>query len=155
MNRAELSVRHAPRRAAGFSLVEVMAASAIFAVGLAAIFSAFSTSTHQFEHQRHTTYGIHLTEAKMEELLLRVSSDPQLQAGTTFGPDWFDVRGFPSTTPCPGAVSGLPPLSTSCRYRVTWSSTAGLVPQVRVTSVTTTWNEREVEKNVSFSTQRN
>ncbi len=138
-----------------FSLIEVMAASAIFAVGLGGIFSAFGTSAHQFEHQRHTTYGIHLTEGKMEELLLRVSSDPQLQAGSVFGPDWFDNRGFPAASGCPAATGGLPPESAACRYRVTWSSEPGLVPQVRVTTVTVTWNEREVAKHVSLTTQRN
>jgi len=91
----------------------------------------------------------------MEELLLRVSSDPELQAGTTFGPNWFDTRGFPSTTPCPAGVTGLPVLSTACRYRVTWSSAPALVPQVRITTVTASWNERELEKRVQFSTQRN
>ena len=132
-----------------------MAASAIFAVGLGAIFTAFGTSAQQFEHQRHTTYGIHLAEGKMEELLLRVSSDPELQAGATFGPNWFDSRGFPSTTPCSAATSGLPALSIGCRYRVTWASVPALVPRVRVTTVTTSWNEREIEKRVAFSTQRN
>jgi prepilin-type N-terminal cleavage/methylation domain-containing protein len=146
-------MRH--RGARAFSLVEVMAASAIFAVGLAAIFSAFGTSAQQFEHQRHTTYALHLAEAKMEELLLRVSSDPELAAGTTFGPNWFDMRGFPSTTACPSATTGLPALSSSCRYRVTWSSVPAQVPQVRITTVVATWNERESEKSVQFATQRN
>lgn len=140
-----------------FSLVEVMAASAIFATGLAAIFSAFATSAAQFEHQRHTTYGIHLSEGKMEELLLRPSSDSELLAGTVFGPQWFDSRGFPVASGCPAATSGLPTATATCRYRVTWSSAPGQVtdPPVRVTSVTTTWNERGQEKSVSFSTQRN
>ncbi|MDP2342181.1 MAG: prepilin-type N-terminal cleavage/methylation domain-containing protein [Deltaproteobacteria bacterium] len=138
-----------------FSLVEVMAAAAIFAVGLGAIFTAFGTASQSFEHQRHMTHGIHLAEAKMEELLLRVSSDPELQAGTTFGPNWFDSRGFPSTAACASAVVGMPALSTSCRYRITWSSAPALVPQVRITTVTASWNERELEKRVQFATQRN
>lgn len=139
----------------GFSMVEVMAASAIFAGGLAAIFTAFSTSSQQFEHQRHTTHGIHLTEAKMEELLLRVSSDSELVAGTTFGPEWYDNRGFPAPPGCPSTTSGLPTNTPSCRYRVTWSSAPGGIAQVRNTTVTTSWTERGVLKTVSFSTQRN
>lgn len=137
-------------------MIEVMAASAIFAAGLAAIFTAFTTSTQQFEHQRHTTHGIHLTEGKMEELLLRVSSDVELSGGTEFGPDWYTDKGFPAASGCPTTTSGTPPEDQACRYRVTWSSTG--VPNlkgVRVTTVTTSWSERGVLKSVSFSTQRN
>lgn len=141
----------------GFSLIEVMAASAIFGVGLAAIFSAFATATAMYEHQRHMTFAIHLTEAKMEELLLRPSSDNELVAGTVFGPAWFDGRGFPAAAGCPGATSGTPAESTTCRYRVTWSSApvAGLKVSLRDTTVTTSWNEHGVLKVASFSTQRN
>ncbi len=137
-------------------MIEVMAASAIFAAGLAAIFTAFSTSSQQFEHQRHTTHGIHLTEAKMEELLLRVSSDVELSTGgTTFGPDWFTDKGFPAAAGCPTATTGTPAEVAGCRYRVTWSSSPTSVDRVRVTTVTTSWGERGALKTVSFSTQRN
>lgn len=132
-----------------------MAASAIFAAGLAAIFTAFSTSANQLEHQRHTIFGIHLTEGKMEELLLRVSSDAELVPGTTFGPEWFDARGFPAPSGCPGGTGALSPPTAGCRYRVTWSSANGALAQVRVTTVTTAWVERSGDKSVSFSTQRN
>lgn len=137
-------------------MIEVLSASAIFAAGLAAIFTAFSTSTQQFEHQRHTTHGIHLTEAKMEELLLRVSSDVELSTGATvFGPDWYNDKGFPAASGCPTGTTGTPAENAACRYRVTWSSTGGGVKGVRVTTVTTAWGERGVLKSVSFSTQRN
>ena len=136
-------------------MIEVMAASAIFAVGLSAIFTAFSTSSQQFEHQRHTTQGIHLTEAKMEELLLRASSDGELQANVVFGPEWYTSQGFPAASGCPSTPTGLPPESIDCRYRVTWTSVPCGISQVRVTTVTTTWNERGGERSVSFSTQRN
>lgn len=141
----------------GFSLIEVMAASAIFAAGLAAIFTAFGTASSLFQHQRHMTHGIHLTEGKLEELLLRASSDTELVTGTVFGPQWFDNRGFPAAAGCPAAVSGLPPQTTACRYRVTWSSApvAALRVSIRETTVTTSWNEDGVEKSASFSTQRN
>jgi len=144
-------------RRPGFSLIEVMAASALFAAGLAAIFSAFATASSLFQHQRHTTYGIHLAEAKLEELLLRASSDTELVTGTVFGPQWFDSRGFPAAAGCPAAVAGLPPMTAACRYRVTWSSAP--VPDLRVsirkTTATTSWNEDGVEKSASFTTQRN
>ncbi len=142
-----------PRR--GFSLVEVMAAAAIFGVGLAAIFSAFSGGATHFEHQRHTTHGIHLTEAKLEEILLWSSADPQLLAGTVFGPAWFDSKGFASSPGCPTAVAGVPVADPKCRYRVTWLSAAAAINNVRVVTVTTAWQERGQLRTVSFSTQRN
>jgi prepilin-type N-terminal cleavage/methylation domain-containing protein len=145
-------------RSRGFSLIEVMAAAAIFAAGLAAIFTTFATASGLFEHQRHTTHGIHLAEAKMEELLLRVSSDSELVAGPTFGPQWFDSRGFAAGPGCPTATSGVPAETAACRYRVTWSSAPlpGLTAaSVRVTTVTTAWGERGQEKSVTFSTMRN
>ncbi len=138
-----------------FSLIEVMAASAIFAAGLAAIFTAFGTSTTLFEHQRHMTHGIHLTEGKLEELLLRVSSDSELAAGAVFGPEWFDARAFPAPAGCPNATAGDPPATAGCRYRVTWSSSPSGVRGVRVTTVTTSWRERGGTRSTSFSTQRN
>jgi prepilin-type N-terminal cleavage/methylation domain-containing protein len=141
----------------GFSLIEVMAAAAIFGVGLAATFSAFSGGANLFEHQRHTTHGIHLTEGKLEELLIRASTDAELQSGTTFGPEWFDGRGFPATAGagCPTGTAGVPPGSPACRYRVTWSAAPGGINNVRVVTVQTSWNERGSERSVSFSTQRN
>jgi len=140
----------------GFSLVEVMAAAAILAVGLAATFTAWNNGMALFEHQRHTTHGIHLSEAKLEELLMRVSSDPELQVGTVFGPEWFTAEGLASTgIGCPATTAGMPPGTPACRYRVTWESVPGGVAKVRVVSVTTTWNERGVERRVTLSTQRN
>jgi prepilin-type N-terminal cleavage/methylation domain-containing protein len=138
----------------GFSLIEVLAAGAILGVGLAATFTAYGTSTQLFEHQRHTTHGIHLTEGKLEELLLRTSSDPELQVGPTFGPEWFTSEGFASSGPCPAAVA-LPPLTPECRYRVTWTTTPGGVPRVRIVTVTVAWNERGVERSLTLATQRN
>ena len=140
----------------GFSLVEVMAAGAILAVGLAATLMAWSNGMELFEHQRHTTHAIHLSEAKLEELLLRISSDPELQVGPVFGPEWFTAEGLASTgIGCPAATQGVPPGTPSCRYRVTWQSVAGGVARVRVVSTTTAWNERGVERRVTLSTQRN
>jgi prepilin-type N-terminal cleavage/methylation domain-containing protein len=146
--------RHKKKR--GFSLIEVMAAAAILGVGLAATFSAFSGGTSLFEHQRHTTVGIHLSEGKLEELLIRASSDVELQPGTVFGPEWFDRSGIASgVATCPASTAGTPPTSADCRYRVTWESVPGGVPKVRVLTVTTTWAERGEPKSISFSTQRN
>ncbi len=142
--------------ARGFTLLEVMAAGAILAIGLAASLSAYGTGMVLFEHQRHTTHGLHLAEGKLEELLLRPSSDLELQVGTTFGPEWFDANGFATLgTVCSPATSGVPPIANGCRYRVTWQVTAGLVPRIRVVTVTTALNERDQQHTMSLSTQRN
>jgi len=132
-----------------------MMAGAIFAVGLAGIFSAFGTAGSQFEHQRHTTQGIHLAEAKMEELLLATSTDGLLIAGVVQGPVWFDVQGFASTAGCPGATGGVPESSQNCRYRITWESAPSLVSGVRILTVTAAWAEKGQTKSLAFSTQRN
>ena len=141
----------------GFSLIEVMAAGSLFAVGIAAIFSAFSTGAALYEHQRHTTHGIHLTEARLEEILLWPNGDRQLVTGRVFGPAWFDRNGFASskTSDCPQTFDDLPPAASACRYRVTWSTTSGGVSNIRLVTVTTDWQERGRRRSVSFSTQRN
>ena len=138
----------------GFSLIEVLAAVAIFGVGLAAIFTAFGSSSLQLEHQRHMTHSIHLTEAKLEEILLWSNSDPQLAVGGPYGPAWFDNDGRASDS-CPSGTGGLPTNTAACRYRVTWTVGAGGIDKVRVVTVTTAWNERGALRSTSFSTQRN
>jgi prepilin-type N-terminal cleavage/methylation domain-containing protein len=139
----------------GFSLVEVLAAVAIFGVGLAAIFTAFGNSAQQLEHQRHTTHSIHLTEAKLEEILLWSNSDADLVVGGSYGPTWFTAEGIVSPGATCADTAGLPPTTPDCRYRVTWTVTAGGIDGVRVVTVTTAWNERGVLRTTSFSTQRN
>lgn len=140
--------------ARGFSLIEVMAAVAIFGVGLAAIFTAFGSSSQQLEHQRHMTQSIHLTEAKLEEILLWSSGDAQLAVGGPYGPVWFDADGRASAG-CPAGTSGLPTNTPACRYRVTWTVEAAGIDKVRLVTVTTAWNERGALRSTSFSTQRN
>lgn len=138
----------------GFSLIEVMAAVAIFGVGLAAIFTAFGSSSLQLEHQRHMTHSIHLTEARLEEILLWANSDPQLAVGGPYGPVWFNADGRASSG-CPGATTGLPANTVDCRYRVTWTVAPAGIDKVRLVTVTTAWNERGALRSTSFSTQRN
>jgi prepilin-type N-terminal cleavage/methylation domain-containing protein len=139
-----------------FTLLEVMAAGAILGIGLAASLSAYGSGMALFEHQRHTTHGLHLAEGKLEELLLRPSSDLELQVGTVFGPEWFTSEGFASNgIGCGATTTGPPPIDERCRYRVTWQATAGRVPRVRVVTVTAAWNDRGMERTMTLSTQRN
>lgn len=133
--------RRRRRGSAAFSLIEVMVAGSIFIIGLAAMFSAFRTASNQFEHQRHVTYGLHVTEATLEELLVRQLGDPLLNGG---GPVLYDARGFLTTVPAQG------------RYSVSWTSQPN-VPLVglRTISVTTSWAEAGITRSVTLSTQRN
>jgi prepilin-type N-terminal cleavage/methylation domain-containing protein len=131
------------RGARGFSLIEVMMAGAIFAIGLTAIYSAFRTAANQFEHQRHTTYAVHITEAVMEELLVRTSSDTDLTAGSAHGPRHYDRKGFVS--------------ATASTYKTTWEvKTNTPIPNVRQLTVTTSWTEKAAgQRSITFSTNRN
>lgn len=138
-----------------FSLIEVMAAVAIFGVGLAAVFSCMNVVSQQFEHQRHTTFALHLAEARMEELLLRLANDAELVAGSDQGPVWFDQRGFVTPAGCPSSTTGTPPETTACRYRVTWRTAAAGIARMRSLAVTVAWNERGSLRSVGLTTQRN
>jgi prepilin-type N-terminal cleavage/methylation domain-containing protein len=137
-----------------FSLVEVMVACAVFGAGLAAVFTVFNTASSLFEHQRHTTYAIHLSEAWIEELLMRPSADTELTPGPLHGPAWYDRNGFANPA-CPDIVVGPPVSTPTCRYRVTWRTAPSVVPGVRHLTVTTHWLERGRLLSTIFTTQRN
>lgn len=66
---------------AGFTLLEVMVALAIFSVGLLAIFSMHISSLRTNTVARGVTENVTAAAAKAEQLLALAYDDPQLEAG--------------------------------------------------------------------------
>lgn len=67
----------------GFSLLEVMVASAFFVTAMAGFSSVLSTMSDLHAHQRHSGYALQLADSKLEDLLLRYRGDPEIRAGAT------------------------------------------------------------------------
>ena len=66
---------------AGFTLLEVMLAGAIFLLALAGTIQGISLANREYEHHRRATAGLAVIESVMEELLLLQASDPLVAAG--------------------------------------------------------------------------
>lgn len=75
-------MRRLSGRQRGMSLIEVMMAGALLAVGAAATFSAWSTVTGIMEHQRRLTDATGVTRSQLEWLLSLPAGDPGLASGT-------------------------------------------------------------------------
>ncbi|MDP2340078.1 MAG: hypothetical protein Q8O67_03905 [Deltaproteobacteria bacterium] len=127
-----------------FSLIEVMVSSSLLIVGLTGIVSAMSTTTAQYEHQRHISRGIHIAESAVEELLIRPVSDANLAVGT-----W-------PVTPFNYDAEGDRVLSGPGTYHVQWTVSGGpvAVPAMRTVKVTVSWTERDSPRSFSLTTIR-
>ena len=66
---------------AGFGMMEVLLSSSMMLVGIAGMFSAYSTLSDHYAHQRYMTEGLHIAEAELEGMLIRFRDDPLLNAG--------------------------------------------------------------------------
>lgn len=69
------------RSLAGFGMMEVLLSSSMMLVGIAGMFSAYSTLSDHYAHQRYMTEGLHIAEAELEGMLIRFRDDPLLAAG--------------------------------------------------------------------------
>ena len=136
-SRARASARGRAKVGA-FSLIEVMASSAILAVGMAAVLSLFSNLTQGYSHQRQQVQALHIAEATMEDLLLRYSDDIDLDVGTHSGPGYaFD--GSPGGT----------------FFATRWQVSTGVpIVGAREVLVTVTWTEQGVTKSSALRTVR-
>lgn len=132
--------RRRGRSAAGFTLIEVMIASVILLIGIAAVVMGLRSAHGVSAHQRYVTQALHATESVMEDLLFRNAGHADLSAGN-HGPRWFNEVGI--ETP-----------NTSV-FRVDWN-VVGETPfggMKRIT-VTTTWQEGDRARKISITTDR-
>ena len=115
----------------GFSLIEVMIAAAILAVGATAILSSYATIMALVEHQRRVADAINVTQAKMEELLAVEGSSDLLFEGRVHA-DWTNAFLRPLD----------PYVADAQRYDRHWEiDRIGVPPGIVQVVVSTTWNE--------------
>jgi prepilin-type N-terminal cleavage/methylation domain-containing protein len=71
----------------GFSLIEVMVASALFLLSVVGVISTANTANGIFAHQRILTQALSVGEFALEELLLRYNAHADLVVNGTKGGD--------------------------------------------------------------------
>jgi hypothetical protein len=103
-----------------------MISSAMLAIGLSAVMSAYGTASSLEAHQERVTQALHLAEARMEELLLMYPDDADLAVATYVGTG-FKADGTPTTT--------------SPLFTVGWAVGPGPVARIRRLEVKVTWAE--------------
>jgi prepilin-type N-terminal cleavage/methylation domain-containing protein len=122
-----------------FSLIEVMIASAMLGVGLAALMTAYGQATSLESHQERVTAALHLAEGHLENLLLRYPDSPDLSA---------------STHPTLGFTADGTPTASAPFFNLTWTVSPGPIPRTRRIDVTVTWTEPRGPQTLSLSTHR-
>jgi type II secretory pathway component PulJ len=86
--------RQRRRAAAGFSLLEVLIAGALLAIGVAATLAAFDGVRGVVVRNRHMTQALHAAESVAESMLALDASHEALSAGAHSGtPRRFDAVG--------------------------------------------------------------
>ncbi len=108
-----------------FSLIEVMIASAMLSIGLAAVMTAYGSASSLESHQEKVTQAMHLAEARMEELLLMYPDDADLGIAANTGSP-FNAQGNPGGT---------------AFYTVGWTVAAGPIARTRRLEVRVSWTE--------------
>jgi Tfp pilus assembly protein PilV len=140
MNVVRRGDRRGDRR--GFSLIETMVASAMFFVGLTAVFATFTTASNLLLHHRNVTRAVAIAESNLEQLIQRYPGDPQIAVGVTPTPRYYDRDGVLSATPA--------------EFRVTWTvTTFAKLDGIREVTVLVRWYEAGVrERTLQLRTWR-
>ncbi len=132
------------RRGRGYSLIEVMVAAALFAVGIAAILTAFGSLSGLIEHQRRLGTAALIAQSTVQELQSRPATHADLAAG----------RHTPLVVDADGRVVGGT-IARTDRYRVEWT----VRPDVPVTGsrevvVVVVWTEGAGQRSFSLVVYR-
>lgn len=132
------------RRRPGFSLIEMMVASACFLFAFAGITRAMNVLLDVQFHLHKLNDAIHVAEYAMEDLLIAFPDDPELEPGNLYE-RCYNAAGNPLAV-CPGVPE----------FRVTWSTTANdPVAGSRSINLSVSWLERTRQRRLSLSTYRN
>ena len=122
----------APRKEAGFTMIEVMVAMLITAIAVIGIVALFMTQSNASSLSRHQTEATVLAEDKIEKL--RTLGAATAQSGTDNNLNEKGVTG-----------SGI--------YTRTWTETVGT--NFADITVTVSWSENGVAKSVPIRARRN
>lgn len=133
--------RNRKRTLPAFSLIEVLISSALFFVGLTAVFTTYNTAERIVAHNLYTTRALTLAEATLEELVERYPGDPLLEVGDhPVDPRRYDRN---------GNAEGLP------TYTLTWNvSLYAKLAGVREITVRVVWFEGGRERELKLTTWR-
>ena len=122
-----------------FSLIEVMIASSLLGIGLAAVMTAYSSATGIEAHQERVSAALHLAEGQLEDLLLRYPDDEDLDT-VTHAARHFTIEGSPVSTPS--------------FFELTWTVAAGPIPRTRRVTVDVRWPEARGQQTITLTTHR-
>lgn len=125
----------------GFTLLEVLAASALFFVAVAGVFSSFNMAAKMTRHFELETGALHIADGFLEELVLRPRDSADLTPGPhPAAPQRFGDDGEPAATG---------------RYTLTWVVRDG-VPQtgLRTIDVVVGWLEGPTPHSIRMATVR-
>lgn len=121
----------------GFSIIEVMIAAAVFAIGAAGSLSVLAMAQRQYRHQNQLTQAIHLAEMQMEQTVLLYRDDV-----VSGGPRCFTAQGHQMSC-------------GSHEYAASWFVTSGVPIQgMKQIRVVVSWHEMAATKQVSLLTYR-
>ena len=124
-----------------FTLIEVMIAGAILAVGATAVLAAYSTTLGLIEHQRRLVSAVDVTQSKLEELLACQTTSPELAAGSH----------APETVDQLGRAAAAGPEAYTVEYDITMGNpSAGYMLIV----VQTSWHETKGARFTKFAAFR-
>lgn len=129
-------------KTAGFSLIEVLVATAVVTVGVASLAQLFVVSVHANRIANTTSAALLLAVQKMEEVLAETGSSPSppgaLSVSTAGYVDYLDPSGVSLGITTSSLPPGTPPPGTAyiCRWSITPlpdSPVTAIVVQVLVT----------------------